>query len=91
VQNFYEKEWNLPPCRRRIGPVVQADACQVSDRVTRVSYASYAVQAYFGLLTGSNARFACGSMVLFDLFSQKLCKRLSEKVVRVGHTAYCLL
>jgi hypothetical protein len=36
VQHFCEKEWNLLPCRRRIGPVVPADACQVNDRVTCV-------------------------------------------------------
>jgi hypothetical protein len=36
VQHFCEKAWNLPPCRRRIGPFDQADACLVNDRVSRV-------------------------------------------------------
>jgi hypothetical protein len=37
VQNFYEKEWNLPPCRRRIGPVVPADAWFGTDCVSPVN------------------------------------------------------
>jgi hypothetical protein len=36
VQHFCEKEGNLPPCRRRIGLVVPADACWVNDRVSPV-------------------------------------------------------
>jgi hypothetical protein len=35
-KNFVEKGRVLAPCRRRIGPVVQADVCQVNDRVRRV-------------------------------------------------------
>jgi hypothetical protein len=34
VQNFCEKECLIPPCRRRIGPFVPADACRVNDRVS---------------------------------------------------------
>jgi len=33
VQIFCAKGWNLPPCRRRIGPVVQASAWFGTDRV----------------------------------------------------------
>ena len=35
---FPEKECPIPPCRRRIVPVVQADAWFGTDRVTSVKY-----------------------------------------------------
>jgi hypothetical protein len=36
VNFFVKKIWSLPPCRRRIGPCVQADACFGTDRVRPV-------------------------------------------------------
>jgi len=40
VQQFCEKEENLPPCRRRIGPFVQTTTWFGTDRVPRASYIS---------------------------------------------------
>jgi hypothetical protein len=34
---FFPKRWNLPPCRRRIGPFIQVNTWFGSDRVTRVT------------------------------------------------------
>jgi hypothetical protein len=45
-----------------------------ADRVTRVSDLSYAVGLQTGRLSTVMAGFACGSMVLFCLFSQKIHK-----------------
>ncbi len=43
--NFFVKKIRfLPPCRRRIGPVVPADAWFGTDRVTPVSNTRYAVR-----------------------------------------------
>ncbi|MFP4439739.1 MAG: hypothetical protein ACLFVO_21045, partial [Chloroflexaceae bacterium] len=68
---FYEQERNIPPCRRRIGPVVQANACQVNDRVTPVNNTTYAVGSSNRAFHPVNGRIACGSMVLFLSFAQK--------------------
>jgi hypothetical protein len=82
VKIFVNKGWNLPPCRRRIGPVVPADAWFGTDRISPVKEqnlrGSRANRAVAPLQNSS----AGGSMILSYLFQS-----LSEKVVRVGHTA----
>jgi hypothetical protein len=52
---FCAKEWDLPPCRRQIGPFIQADAWFGTDRVSPVvcgantrSGMSYRMQATTG-------------------------------------------
>jgi hypothetical protein len=71
VQNFCEEAWNLPLCRRRIGPFDPADACRVNNRVTRVKEqnlrGSLANRAFAPMQNAS----ACGSMVLFFIFFHK--------------------
>ncbi len=43
VQHVCEKAWNLPPCRRRVGPFIQAYAGVETDRVSPIIDTSYAV------------------------------------------------
>jgi len=51
---FPEKECSIPPCRRRIGPVVQADAWFGTDCVTPVNDRTYAVDVQTGRLIEMN-------------------------------------
>ncbi len=46
-----------------------------NDRVTRVTYTSYAVRVQTGRLLLIMAQFACGSVVLVYLFQENLALR----------------
>gem|GEM_PF-3234779 len=58
---FYEQDWFFPPCRRRVGPFIQAHAGFGTDRVTPVNNTSYAVVDP----TGSSALPEAEEPVLF--------------------------
>jgi len=87
VPTFPEKECSIPPCRRRIVPVVQADAWFGTDRVTPVNNTTYAVNIQTSRLVSMEARFACGSMVLLFSFSQKSCTLCNFFVKRMVGSA----
>jgi hypothetical protein len=70
--NFREKAWNLPPCRRRVGPCIQVNTWFETDRVTPVIHTSYAVRVQTSRLHPITAYFACGSMVRFILFHKRI-------------------
>ena len=72
VPGFPEKEFSIPPCRRRIVPVVQADVWFGTDRVTPVNNTTYAVNIQTSRLVSMEAGFACASMVLFFLLHKKV-------------------
>jgi hypothetical protein len=63
-QIFRKKQCSIPPCRRRIGPFLQADAWLGTDRVTRVKEHKLRGEHSNRTFDQVKASFACGSMVV---------------------------
>jgi hypothetical protein len=82
VQIFCAKEWNLQPCRRRIGLFVQADVRFGRDRVTCVINTSYAV-------TNPKGNFASGRAEQTGSFSRNFGSKSQNFVKKIDQVPRC--
>ncbi len=77
-----EKDGPIPPCRRRIGPWVQAHAWFGTDRVSPVSNTSYAV-------TNLKGNFASGRAEQTRSFSRNSGSKSQNFVKKIDHVPCC--
>jgi hypothetical protein len=87
---FFQKGCPVPPCRRRIGPVVQADAWFGSNRVTPVIYTTYAIpppEVDIAPFDDAQGRLRQGGR--FYSFSQKCCTECNIFVKKIKSVPCC--